>query len=94
MKVTIEHDGKTDVYEDVQLFAGAVVMDEKTAALSIIDMESVDKVKALVYYAAAVNGMHSLLKENRYVIAEGVAQAMFEATGEELFSEVETGEES
>lgn len=86
MKVTIEHDGKTNVYEDVKLFAGAVVMGGKASALSITDMESVDEVKALVYYAAAVNGMRSLLKENRYVIAEGVAgiaRAMFGVTGEE-----------
>lgn len=86
MKVTIEHDGKTNVYEDVKLFAGAVVMDEKTSALSMTDMEFADATKALLYYAAAVNGMRSLLKENRYVIAEGVAgvaRAMFGVTGEE-----------
>ncbi len=92
MKVTIEHDGKTDVYEDVHLFAGAVVMDEKTAALSITDMESVDAVKALVYHAAAVNGMRSLLKENRYVMAESFAGLVSEANGEKLFVEEERSE--
>lgn len=29
MKITIEHDGRTDVYEDVKLFAGAVAMSKK-----------------------------------------------------------------
>lgn len=92
MKVTIEHNGKTNVYEDVQLFAGAVVMDEKTAALSITDMEFADATKALLCYAAAANGMRSLLKENRYVIAESFAGLVSEANGEKLFVEEERSE--
>lgn len=94
MKVTIEYDGKTNVYEDVQMFAGAVVMIEKTAALSIMDPEIEKSLKAIVCHASAAHGMRLLLAENSYVLAEGAARAMFEATGEELFPEVETGEES
>lgn len=92
MKVTIEHNGKTNVYEDVQLFAGAVVMDEKTEALSITDIESDDVAKMLVYHAAAVRGMRSLLKENRYVIAENIVGLISKAEGTEPFVEAERGE--
>lgn len=93
MKVTIEHNGKTDVYEDVQLFAGAVVMDEKTAALSITDIESDDVAKALAYYAVAVRGMRSLLKEDRYVIAENIVGLISKAEGKAPFVEAERSEE-
>lgn len=92
MKVTIEYDGKTDVYEDVQLFAGAVVMDEKTAVLSITDIESDDAAKMLVYHAAAVRGMRSLLKENRYVMAENFVGLISKVEGKEPFVEAERGE--
>lgn len=92
MKVTIEHDGKMDVYEDVKLFAGAVVMGEKTAALSRTDIESDDVAKALLYHAAAVRGMHSLLKEDRYVIAENIVGLISKAEGKEPFVEAERRE--
>lgn len=92
MKVTIEHDGKTDVYEGVQLFAGAMVMDEKTSALSMTDMEFADATKALLCYAAAANGMRSVLKEDGYVMAESLVGLISKAEGTELFVEAERRE--
>lgn len=97
MKITIEHDGKTDVYEDVRLFAGAVVMIEKTTRLSLMDDESIDKAdtaKVLLYHAAAAEGMRSLLKEARYVIAEGIVGIISKTEGTEPFRvEAERSEE-
>lgn len=97
MKITIEHDGKMDVYEDVKLFAGAVATSKKTVGLSLMDDESIDKAdtaKVMLYHAAAAEGMRSLLKEARYVIAESIVGIISKTEGVDPFRvEAERSEE-
>lgn len=94
MRVTIEHDGEIDVYEDVRLLAGAVVMIEKTTTLSLMDDKFIDEAgaaKVLLYHAAAAESMRSLLKEARYVMVESIVETISKVEGIEPF--VESGKE-
>lgn len=48
-------------------------------------IDEADTAKVLLYHAAAANVMRSLLKEPRYVIAEGIVGILSKTVGMEPF---------
>lgn len=98
MKVTIEHDGKTDVYEDVRICAGAFVMDVGVKgvgvkSVSVGDFKDKTGTEKMILCAAAAKGLRTLLGMDQYAIAENLINAICKASGEEMFEEKEEVEE-
>ena len=93
MKVTIEHDGKTDVYEDVRICAGAFVMDDRVKGVSVTDTKEMNRTEKMILCAAAAKGLRTLLGMDQYAIAENLINAICKASGEEMFEEKEEVEE-
>ena len=93
MKVTIEHDGKTHVYEDVRICAGAFVMDDRVKCVSVTDTKEMNRTEKMILCAAATKGLRTLFGMDQYAIAENLINAICKASGEEMFEEKEEVEE-
>lgn len=86
MTITIERNGKIDVYEDVQLFVGAITTAESSRAIIASGIEQDKNVP--IFYASAARALRKTLEDDPFPQAEALISLVEAATGETLQEEV------
>lgn len=86
MTITIERNGKIKVYEDVQLFVGAITTAENCSAIVASNIEQDKDVPIL--YASAARALRKTLEDDPFPQAEALISLVEVATGETLHEEV------
>lgn len=84
MTITIERNGKIKVYEDVQLFVGAITTAENCSAIVESNIEQGEDVPIL--YASAARALRKTLEDDPFPQAE-VLISLIEAVTEETLQE-------